>query len=453
MNGRRHIVPGLLVALLALPHPGADAQTPDRPDGTTGSLRGMVFDSTRSEPLHDARVVLWKTAHTATTDSAGHFSIADVPPGEYSVIFFHERLARLGVSSGTRTVSIRSDATSSVALGTPSMLTIQKSQCVMERSGNPALGATATGRVRDPRSGVALPRARVVLTWRNSETDELEEHETAADGQGWYRFCQVPRGQVVGATAHFLGRSGPRREFTVRDSGAVRMDFALGHLAPSDVSGVVRDAGDEEPVSDAEVTLLGTRFRGITDDEGGFRFAEVPPGTYTVEISHLAYGERTETVQVGDGLTVNMEIDVSMKPVELDPIEVTAESRDMEEALAMGGTVISREDIEAVRHRSRDVGDLLRSQNIRGLVVRRQRNDVCAGFMPGQARIMKSNCQSAVVYIDNVRQTVPGVAMDLDAQAVERIILYRPIDAGTIDGLGAGAGIIKIFTRSAGRPH
>ncbi len=447
MDRCRLILFALLLGLAASAHVEGAAQAPD----PSGAVEGVVFDSTRSEPLGNARVVLWQTEHHTTTDSAGRFRISDVPPGEYSMVFFHERLARLGVSSGTRMVQVRSGSTSSVDLGTPSMLTIQTTQCVMERGGEPSPGGTATGRVRDSRTGVALPRARVELTWRNSESGQLEQARTTVDGDGWYRFCEVPRDQVIGATAHFLDRSGPRREFQVGGSGAVRVDFGLSELAPSAVGGVVLDAESEEPVSDAEVRLVGTEHRSITSDEGGFRFAEVAPGTYTVEITHLSYGSRTETVQVGTGLDVHIEVDVSMQPVELDPIRVTAESHDMEEALAMGGYVISRDEIEEVRHRSRDVGDLLRSQHIRGFVLRRQGNDVCAGFMPGQARIMKSNCQSAAVYIDGVRQSLPRVAMDLQAEAVDRIILYRPIEAGTIDGLAGGAGVIKIFTRSANR--
>lgn len=451
---RSSTLSALLVVALLLPGSAEAYSQTSTAQTSPGRLVGTVFDSTRSEPLADARVVLWETSHQAITDEEGRFTMEGVPAGTYSVVFFHERLARLGVSSGARSVDVRPNRTVTLDLGTPSMVTIQKIQCVLERGGRGGAGGTATGRVRDTRTGVALPRAQVILTWRSEETGQLEKTRATADQEGWYRHCRVPRGQVVGARARFLDRSGTHREFSLgADSGAVRMDFYLDDLTPSDVSGTIRDAGSGEAVGDAEVVLRGTGFKGITDDDGGFSFEDVPPGTYSVEISHLAYGTRTDTVQVGTDLDVEMAIDVSMQPVELAPIQVTAEARDVEEALAMGGEVISRDAIDQVRHRSRDVGDLLRSQHVRGLVVRRQGNDICVGFMPGQARMRKSNCQPAVVFIDGARQTVPRVAMDLNAEAVDRIILYRPVEAGNLFGLGSASGVIKIITRSADRPR
>lgn len=443
----------LLLALL-LPAPGELSGQSPSGSAAPGRLVGEVYDSTRSEPLDDARVVLWNTSHQAATDEDGRFSIEEVPAGEYSVVFFHERLARLGVSSGSRTVAVQPSETSTIQLGTPSMLTIQTIQCEMERDGDPDEWGTATGRVREGNSGVALPRAKVILTWRSGESGDLREARATTDEEGWYRICALPRGQVVGARAQFLDRSGTHRElFLEEESPGVRMDFFLDELSPSDVRGSVRDAGSDEPLGDVEVVLRGTSFRGVTDDGGTFRFEDVPPGTYSLEFSHLAYGTRTDTVQVGTGLDVHMAVDLSMQPVELAPIEVTVASHDMEEALAMGGEIIPREAIDKVRHRSRDVGDLLRSQNVRGLVVRRQGNDICVGFMPGQARINRSNCQSAVVFIDGARQSRPRIAMDLQAEAVDRIILFRPVEAGNLFGPGAASGVIKIVTRSADRPR
>lgn len=452
MQVRNASIGTLLAILASATVHAAPGQTPP---GPTGTVVGTVFDSTRSVPLRNAKVVLWNTRHQTTTDDAGHFRLQDVPEGDYSVVFFHNRLARLGVSTGAYPVTVRSDEDAEVRLTTPSMFTIHTSHCAMERPTAGARPGSAAGRVEDSRTGVALPRAQVTLTWRDPGSGRVRERTAQADEEGWYRFCRIPREGRVGATAHFLDRSATRKEFSLAGSSAARVDFRLvGPLKPSDVTGTIRDAEDQNPVRDAEVSLLGTEYRTITNEQGHFRFSGVPPGTYSVEVSHLAYGERTETVDVGNGLEVDLDVDVAMKPIDLDPIEVTAESRASADPLAMGGHVITRSEIDEVRHRSRDVADLLRSQNVRGLMVRRQGNLLCVGFMPGQVRMFKSNdCYPAVVFIDGVRASDPQVAMNLQSEAIERVILYRPVEAGTLFGLGSAAGVIKIFTRSARRPR
>jgi len=447
---RPGIVAALSVALL-LPFSVAAQEEATRGAEGRGSVEGVVYDSIRGEPLDDARVVLWETTFQTTTDSSGRFRIDDVPPGRYQVVFYHPRIIRQGISTGSRSIEVVGEGSSPVRLTTPSMATIQVSQCLMD--GQIEEEGAAVGRVQDPETGVALPRAKVILTWRETDGEDVQEASVFTDSQGWYRHCTVPRDRVVGARAEFLDRSGPRKEFRLDDEGAARVDFHVSRLLPADVSGRVTDAESREAVGDAEVTLLGTSHRRVTDDDGRFRFEEVPPGTYTVEVKHLAYGSRTDTVQVGTGLAVNLEIPVSMQPVALDPIHVSVEAQPLGSEFIMGGEVIEPAEVDQVRHRSRDAFDIIRSQHVNGLLTRRQGNDLCVGFTPGQTRMYRNECQPAVVFIDNVRATAPTVAMNLPAESIDRVVLYRPVEAGNLFGMGSGSGVIMIFTRSANIPR
>ena len=54
---------------------------------------------------------------------------------------------------------------------------------------------------------------------------------------------------------------------------------------------------------------------------------------------------------------------------------------------------------------------------------------------------------SAVVFVDNVRASNPRMAIDMPAEVVDRIVLYRPVQAGNLFGLGSGNGVLMIFTK------
>jgi len=61
--------------------------------------------------------------------------------------------------------------------------------------------------------------------------------------------------------------------------------------------------------------------------------------------------------------------------------------------------------------------------------------------------MFRSNCVSAVVFVDNVRAANPRHAVDLPAEIVERVVLFRPVEAGNLFGLGGGNGVVMIFTK------
>lgn len=67
------------------------------------------------------------------------------------------------------------------------------------------------------------------------------------------------------------------------------------------VAGVVVDAVQGEPLVSAEVQLEGTSFRAVTDQNGRYRIAEVPPGEYTLVITFLGFGGAKQAVKVSAG--------------------------------------------------------------------------------------------------------------------------------------------------------
>lgn len=412
-----------------------------------GSIEGTVFDSTVAEPLPNAAVFLWGTSYRTVTDSAGRYEFTHLPPGRYTVLFYHRRLGDLGISPGPRTITVAAGSTVEAPLAVPSHETILTAQCLLEgKPGNDT--GTAVGWVGDAEAGVGLPGATVAITWPGRDRAPLHRREVTADGSGWYHACGLPAETPLAVSATFLDRRSLRREFTLTGGSAVHVDLLVGSLTPAQVSGRLVDAKSGEAVADAEVWLRGTPYRGLSGTEGRFAFSDVAPGTYMLMTDHLVYGAKMDTLVVGSGQTVSVEMRLDTSPIEIAPITVTVDAH-ASRPRALGGFVIPRSAIEKVRGRSRDVGDVLRSQHIAGIIVHRGATGVCVGFMPGQVRMMfRKGCVPVVVFINGVRATEPEIAVQISADAIERMVLYRPVEAGTLFGLGAGNGVLMIYTRN-----
>ncbi len=429
---------GLALLLLAGAGPGAGvrAQVPE-----SGRVVGTVVDSTTMRTLPNAAVVLWGTSHQAVSDSLGRFALERIPPGEYSLAFFHTRLGHLGVSVGPTVVVVRPGSTVGADLAIPSTHTLEAMQCAFD----PAHDGVAVGQVVDPESGTGLPTVRVRFTWPGAD-GERGESIVRSSSEGWYRVCDLPRGERVAVTASFLDRGTSRRGIVVADE-PVHLDLPMHHVDLVDVNGRLVDAETGKGVAEATVGLFGTGFRVVSEPDGEFHFRQVLPGQYTLEATHIAYGAREEAIEVGSAGGVRVEMALSQRPIELPPVTVEVEAENRMD-MSMGGTVITEEELDRVRDRSRDLLDLLQNQNMSGLITRRQGADMCIGFLPGQARMMfRSNCVSAVVFVDNVRASNPRQAVDLPAEIVERVVLFRPVEAGNLFGLGGGNGVVMIFTK------
>ncbi len=445
---RRHAVPTpfrgahgplLFLAALLLGAVGRPGDVRSQEPG--GVVTGTVVDSTTMRPLPDAAVFLWNTPYRTATDSAGRFLITGIPPGSYSLVFFHQRLGELGISAGPRTIQMGSVDTTTVALAIPSAHTLEATQCAFEAE----VDGVAVGQILDGPSGLPLPGARVRFDWAD-EGGTIVGRDVRTDASGWFRACDLPRDRVVSVTSDFLDRSTLRREIQLA-GGAAFIDLPMARLELTDVEGRLVDAESGEGISDATLHLRGTGFRTTSGASGRFRFRDVQPGHYTLRSEHLAYGVRDDGLDLGSGQTVQLEVQLAQRPIELPPVTVTVEASSATER-AMGGTVITPAMVEEVRGHSRDLMDLLQNQNLSGLVIRRQAGNTCIGFNTGQVRIThRGGCVPAVLFIDNVRAADPRMAIDIPAEVVDRIILYRPIEAGNLFGLGSGNGVVMVFTK------
>lgn len=148
--------------------------------------------------------------------------------------------------------------------------------------------------------------------------------------------------------------------FTILRSGSFTTTLdpleRTGAADPGRMVGRVTDGESGRPLQGVRVRIAEIRLEALTDQNGRFVLGEVPPGAHEVEFSNLGFAPRTDTLEVVAGLTTDARVVLAVDPVELEPMEVRVERREvgleaagfyLRRAYASGGTFLDREAIEA----------------------------------------------------------------------------------------------------------
>ncbi len=145
-------------------------------------------------------------------------------------------------------------------------------------SGAPALPGSVQGQVLG--EGAPLPGVTVELTGPANRV-------TATDGEGRYRFDEVPTGAYVVSIRNLPGDAAfpaVSRPATVTPSGTINLDFSGSFIRTASISGQV--LARETGVSGVTVTLEGPDASAVQTGSGGtFAFPALRAGNYQVEIS------------------------------------------------------------------------------------------------------------------------------------------------------------------------
>ena len=215
---------------------------------------------------------------------------------------------------------------------------------------------------------------------------------------------------------------------------------AFGQQTPSsagEIYGTVYQQDLEQPVPSAQVRIVETNQRVTTDQNGDFRFPNLPAGTYTLTASASDYQPPEDiVVTVEPGQTTELKIYLEGVAVELDEVEVTGERA----AAPVGRQTLSGSDIQRVPG---STGDALRAlQALPSIGV--------ANDFSGALYIRGGSDEDNLYYFDRVPIGYPyhfgGIVSSLSSEVIERIDVY----AG---GYGAEFGVdsqavIDIYSRN-----
>jgi hypothetical protein len=118
--------------------------------------------------------------------------------------------------------------------------------------------------------------------------------------------------------------------------------------------GVVVEAGSVRPIVGATVSISSTGIRSTTDTRGRFVLFGVAPGPQMLQVEMLGYATRYETVTFAPDRTAEVTVELSTRPVELAPLEISVRSDRLDRAgyydrrddPGLSGFYIERADIE-----------------------------------------------------------------------------------------------------------
>lgn len=139
-------------------------------------------------------------------------------------------------------------------------------------------------------------------------------------------------------------------------SVVLTMSFFLQVTAQDDyqILGTVRSASSKKPLENALVELEELKKITLTSSEGKFTFSQIPPGQYSLRVSHLGFREHRTSVTLAGNQKVSVEILLQEEAKFIEGVEVKG---DLLRSDVMISSAILPESLE--RSSAHDVGGLL----------------------------------------------------------------------------------------------
>ncbi|MDE2874005.1 MAG: carboxypeptidase-like regulatory domain-containing protein [Gemmatimonadota bacterium] len=310
-----------------------------------------------------------------------------------------------------------------------------------------------TGRVIDAITGEPIEGVAVVVEGLGLrfETDVNGEFSVERIAIGGYRL-QLTHPAYNPAVG----------DFNVFRAGGFQTAMAPVIVSGSEVitgiMGVLTDRDSGSPLAGARVQLDGGQGGTLTDGRGRFMLEELAAGWHVIGFSQFGYATRSDSIEVIRGRVTNVQASLSVDPVQLAPLEVVVERREVAlqktgfyERQSEGfGEFIDREDIEF--RGPAEMTDMF--QGIPGVLVHADGIDKSIVLRSGRIGDLQGNYCFPRVYLDDILvhrggEEPAGIDHLLTPGVVAGVEIY-PSTAGMpaqYTSTGASCGVIVIWTR------
>ncbi|MEO8199031.1 MAG: carboxypeptidase regulatory-like domain-containing protein, partial [Gemmatimonadota bacterium] len=204
---------------------------------------------------------------------------------------------------------------------------------------------------------------------------------------------------------------------------AVALGISAGALSAQStgkIEGRVRDQAGA-PIANAQVTIVGSAFGALTNNQGYYFFNNVPAGTVSVRAAFVGYkSAEAQGVRVLAGQTITQDIQLEQTPFQVDEITVTAAATPL----------VPRDEVTTKQRINGDYVEALPADRISNILALQP--GVVASPGGGALSIRGGRTDQAATYVDGV-PTTPG---------------YRGTGFRATTGMAGGTGGVQIGTNA-----
>lgn len=230
------------------------------------------------------------------------------------------------------------------------------------------------------------------------------------------------------------------------------------------IKGVVYDADTDNELGYAQVQVVGTTLGAVTDVNGRFDIAKIPPGKYKIQARFIGYRSQIKEVTVVVDDIVNIDFTLQMTAITMDEVVVTGTAIETERK-ALGNTIATVSMAEIGEVPTANLSEVLkgRAPGVVAIPSSGQAGSGSALRIRGMTSVSMSN--EPIVYIDGVRidnfnypdlatkinddtgGQEPSRVNDVAPSDIERVEIIKGAAASTLYGTEASNGVIQIFTK------
>ncbi len=223
--------------------------------------------------------------------------------------------------------------------------------------------------------------------------------------------------------------------FSVRLAGVQQAGTIIGRVV---------DASTQQPLTSAEVSVVGIGRGAITDAQGRYRIADVAAGTHEVRVTLLGYSEGRRQVTIDPGATVTANFQLYASAIGLPEIVVTGVAGATERTRVPFVVDLVRADDMPVPTIS-GVGTMIQGK-VAGVQV------VSASGMPGDESTILLRGPTSIMGSSDPLIIVDGIMLssgtvDLESLDIESVEVVKGAAASSLYGSRAASGVIQITTR------